>query len=63
VRKLIARETDPEDGRRAILKLTSAGQTLASDSIQRARAITDATLSPLTAAERQSFLTLLRKLT
>ena len=62
-RKLLAREPDPEDGRRAILRLTPAGQAAAADAVARARAITDSTLAPLSAQERQAFLTLLRKLT
>src|SRR5260370_12538106 len=62
-RKLIAREADPEDGRRTILRLTASGQALAADAVTHARAITEQTLAPLSAAERQTFLALLRKLT
>jgi DNA-binding MarR family transcriptional regulator len=62
-RKLILREPDPEDGRRAILRLTPSGQAAAADAVARAKQITDATLAPLSAQERQAFLTLLRKLT
>jgi MarR family transcriptional regulator, lower aerobic nicotinate degradation pathway regulator len=62
-RKLLAREPDPEDGRRAILRLTPAGQAAAADAVTRAKQITDSTLAPLSATERQAFLTLLKKLT
>ena len=62
-RKLILRETDPEDGRRAILRLTASGEALLDDALVRARAITDATLSPLSPSDRQVFLALLKKLT
>ncbi len=62
-RKLILRESDAQDRRRAILSLTPAGQTLIADAIVRAKAITEATLAPLSAEEREQFLALLKKLT
>jgi DNA-binding MarR family transcriptional regulator len=61
-RKLIERSPDPNDRRCTVLRLTDKGKSLAKDAIVQARAITGATLAPLTAAERQAFLALLRKL-
>ena len=62
-RKLIDREPDAQDRRRAILRLSAAGQALIADAIQHARAITEATLAPLSPDERAQFLALLKKLT
>ena len=62
-RKLIERTLDPEDRRRTVLKLSDAGQALIVDAIGRGRSVTEATLAPLTPAERQAFLALLCKLT
>jgi len=61
-RKLIERQPDPKDRRCTLLKLTGEGRALIADAIDRARKITEATLAPLSAAERQAFLALLRKL-
>jgi MarR family transcriptional regulator, lower aerobic nicotinate degradation pathway regulator len=61
-RKLIDRQPDPNDRRCTVLRLTSAGSALIAEAIDRARRITEATLAPLSAAERQTFLALLRKL-
>ena len=61
-RKLIARQPDPKDRRCTLLTLTSEGSALIADAIERARKITEATLAPLSASERQAFLALLRKL-
>ncbi len=61
-RKLISREPDPSDRRCTILRLSPSGQALAADAVSRAKEITDSTLSPLTPAERETFLRLLRKL-
>ena len=62
-RKLIDRQPDPDDRRCTILSLSAAGQALVAEAIRRGRAVTEATLTPLTAAERQAFLALLKKLT
>jgi DNA-binding MarR family transcriptional regulator len=67
VRRLIARGLahrvpDPLDRRTAVLSASPAGLALAACCIARACRITDATLSPLDAAERQQFLRLLRKM-
>ena len=59
---MIERGPDPNDRRCTILRLTDKGKTLAADAIAHARAITEATLAPLTQTERQAFLALLRKL-
>ncbi len=61
-RKLIARQPDPKDRRCTLLTLTGEGSALVADAIERARKITEATLAPLSASERQAFLALLRKL-
>ncbi len=62
-RKLIERAPDPDDRRRTVLKLCGSGQAMVADAVQRGRTVTEATLAPLSAAERQAFLALLRKLT
>lgn len=62
-RKLIERQPDPSDRRRAILRLTRDGSEIVAEAIQRARKITEATLAPLNETERRSFLALLHKLT
>jgi MarR family transcriptional regulator, lower aerobic nicotinate degradation pathway regulator len=61
-RKLIGRQPDPNDRRCTLLRLTPEGTALIADAIDRARRITEATLAPLSPAERQAFLVLLRKL-
>ena len=61
-RKLIERQPDPKDRRCTLLTLTGEGSALITDAIARARRITEATLAPLSASERQAFLALLRKL-
>src|SRR5262245_19584261 len=61
-RKLIERQPDPKDRRCTLLSLTLEGKALLADAVARARKITEATLAPLSPAERQSFLALLRKL-
>jgi DNA-binding MarR family transcriptional regulator len=62
-RKLIERQPDPVDRRCTLLRLTAAGQAILADAIARTRPVTEATLAPLTASERQTFFALLRKLT
>ena len=61
-RKLIERQPDPKDRRCTLLTLTGEGSALIADAIDRARRITETTLAPLSASERQAFLALLRKL-
>lgn len=61
-RGLIERRPDPDDRRRLLLTLTKDGVAVADDVRSRGSEITRQTLSPLTAAERDSFLKLLRRL-
>lgn len=61
-RQLIERHPDPDDRRRTMLRLNAAGAALVGQATGRARAVWDATLAPLSAAERQTLVALLRKL-
>lgn len=61
-RGLIERRPDPADRRATLLRLTDAGTNLAREAVARAKAVTQATLEPLPAAERDTLLKLLRKL-
>lgn len=61
-RGLVARKPDPADRRVMVLSLTPAGARAARAAIGRAREITRATLAPLSSAERETFVDLLRKL-
>jgi DNA-binding MarR family transcriptional regulator len=61
-RKLVARTADPRDRRAVIVAPTESGSALAAEAVIAARRITEATLEPLTTAERRQFLALLRKL-
>ena len=53
---------DPEDARLLMVSLTGAGRRLAEQAIPHAARITEATLTPLSAAERARLLALLDKL-
>ncbi|MEW6642340.1 MAG: MarR family winged helix-turn-helix transcriptional regulator [Pseudomonadota bacterium] len=53
---------DPEDGRRLLVRLTKAGQLAAEKALPNAIAISDTTLAPLSAKERETLLELLAKL-
>ncbi len=59
---LIERSADPDDRRRTVLRLSPAGEALLDEVVPAALEISRATLAPLTAAERRTFLALLRKL-
>ncbi len=61
-RKLIDRRPDATDRRRLVLSLTAQGSALVAAMAHDGHAITDATLAPLSEAERRSFLALLRRL-
>ena len=61
-RGFLARTPDPEDRRRAILRLTDAGRAAFLDSAPNGKIITKETLAPLDAKERAAFLRLLAKL-
>ena len=62
-RGLIERSADGSDRRRTVLRLTSAGEALLESVLPRARAISEATLAPLSVEERRTFIALLRRLT
>lgn len=62
-RDLIARRPDPDDRRRLLLTLTEAGTALVDEATVRGHRISAETLEPLSPAERQTFLKLLRRLT
>lgn len=53
---------DPRDGRRLLVKLTRSGQSMVEKLAPNAFRISEATLAPLTAKEREAFLGLLAKL-
>ena len=61
-RGFVERRLDPTDRRVMVLSLTTSGARAARDAIARGREITHATLAPLTPAEQQVFVNLLRKL-
>lgn len=62
VRGLTETSPDPQDGRRLLVSLTRAGQSLAEKAAPNALAITKETLAPLDARERETFMALLSKL-
>jgi MarR family transcriptional regulator, lower aerobic nicotinate degradation pathway regulator len=61
-RGFIERRPDPDDRRRLLLTLTKEGGDLVAAATARGHRITDDTLDPLSPAERQTFLRLLRRL-
>ncbi|MEQ8249758.1 MAG: MarR family transcriptional regulator [Oceanibaculum nanhaiense] len=61
-RKLICRQADLDDRRRAVLRLTEAGEKLVDGLYETAFGISRDTLAPLDAEEREIFLSLLRRL-
>lgn len=68
VDRLVARgavqtEPDASDGRQLLVSLTQSGSELVARSLGPAIAATEATLAPLTPAERRTLLDLLRRLT
>ena len=62
-RGLVERRADPADRRAFLLSPTAAGRALAARAVPEARTATEATLAPLTAAERRDFLHFLRRMT
>ncbi len=62
-RRLIERSEDPDDRRRATLRLSAAGEALVTAMIPAGIAVTAATLAPLDTEECNTFLALLRRLT
>jgi DNA-binding MarR family transcriptional regulator len=61
-RGLTHTEPDPEDARLLVVSLTEAGRELAMRAIPAARRITEETLMPLNAGERERLLKLLDRL-
>ena len=61
-RGLIARRADPDDRRRLVLSLNASGRRLLERALEAGHAITRRPLAPLSAAERNSFLSLLARL-
>lgn len=61
-RGLIDRRPDDVDRRRLMLSLSNDGAKLVRDLSERGAQITDQTLEPLTASERETFLKLLKRL-
>ncbi|HEY1413280.1 MAG TPA: MarR family winged helix-turn-helix transcriptional regulator [Rhodopila sp.] len=61
-RDLVTRAADPLDRRTIVLAPTQTGVALAARAVVAARRITEATLDPLTQAEREQFLLLLHKI-
>lgn len=61
-RGLIRLEKDGEDKRRHLLSTTQAGRDLLDELVPQMRAITEATLAPLSPDEQATFLALLKRL-
>jgi DNA-binding MarR family transcriptional regulator len=61
-RGIVETRPDPKDARRLVVVLTPAGREIAERASLNAEAITEETLRPLTAAERSTFLKLLKRL-
>lgn len=61
-RGLTETRPDPNDGRRLMVELSDAGRDLVAATLPNAHRITDETLAPLSAAERDRLVTLLLKL-
>ena len=61
-RSLLMRAPDPADRRSTVLSPTEGGVALVRRAVPLAREITEATLAPLNADERDAFLNLLRRI-
>jgi DNA-binding MarR family transcriptional regulator len=61
-RGLVERAADPGDQRRIALRLSPAGRGLVTSLLDNARAATEATLAPLSVAERRRLVALLAKI-
>ncbi len=61
-RSLLLRAPDPADRRSTVLSPTEGGVALVRRAVPLAREITEATLAPLNADERDAFLNLLRRI-
>ncbi len=53
---------DPRDRRRMLVSLTDSGLEVVTDTLPRAREITERTLEPLSEEDRKTFIRLLEKL-
>ena len=62
-RGLVRRDTDPSDRRAIVLTPTPEGTALAARAVETGRQVTEATLAPLSVAERRTFLNLLARMT
>lgn len=62
-RGLVERLPDPGDDRRVLIRLSEAGQGMMPDLMEKARAVTAATLEPLSAEEARRLAELLARLT
>ena len=60
---LVAVRPDPDDGRRNLISLTDQGLALVEQAIPAGKAISKATLKPLSSAERKQLVELLKKIT
>ena len=61
-RRVIARKSDPADGRRTLWRLSTSGEQLLARAIAAGMATTDETLAPLDFKERKALLALLSRL-
>lgn len=61
-RSLIVRTRDPNDGRRLVLRLTDAGETLVTENISLGVGISREILGPLSPQERDTVIRLLRRI-
>ncbi|MEZ5833268.1 MAG: MarR family transcriptional regulator [Dongiaceae bacterium] len=61
-RDLVLYKPDPLDKRSRIIALTSSGEALLADAMQRIGRVTEQTLEPTSAAERESLLATLQKM-
>lgn len=61
-RRLLRRRPDPDDGRRNVITLTTTGLALLPDLERRLDAVQQEVLAPLSANERRTLQTLLRRL-
>ncbi len=60
-RGLVQRRPDPDDRRATLLSPTAAGLARGTAAVATGRAVTEATLAPLSPAEQRTFLALLQK--
>lgn len=61
-RGLVEIRPDPEDGRRRLVAITASGRRIVERAIPHAETVSTETLAPLSPAERERLLVLLRKL-